>query len=352
MTPHRPYRRLLERHLRETRGTPAASRSARGARRPRPAQPRRSARRDVVGQVADAWPRRRSTSCAAAAARRSCSRTQGRVRHRGARDRHLRRARGARRGGRRHETAELAAATAPTRSACSPTCAADPAHAARRVGGPRRGRGTAPRSRSRATTTSTRARSSPAWASLGQDELATVLAYERANRNRRTIVERAKRSPPPSRGRATTRPTWPRSWPASTQAVAGSVRDYESRHRRARRDPRGGRRAQQLIIGAAEATSTGRPSARRPRAPGERAAGRIDHDHQTRGSPGGRPPAREPGGVHELHRAQVDADHGPPAARSSAVVQPRHGGHVDLAAHGQQRASLMRPRRTRTARPA
>jgi len=67
---------------------------------------------------------------------------------------------------------------------------------------------------------------------LGQDELATVLAYERANRNRRTIVER---------GQAlTASEPWAGYDEADVaeilsrldEAIAGSVRDYESRHRR------------------------------------------------------------------------------------------------------------------------
>jgi ferritin-like metal-binding protein YciE len=67
---------------------------------------------------------------------------------------------------------------------------------------------------------------------LGQDELAAVLAYERARRNRRTIVERAEA--------LTADEPWDGYDEAETaeivarldEAIAGSVRDYESRHRR------------------------------------------------------------------------------------------------------------------------
>jgi ferritin-like metal-binding protein YciE len=67
---------------------------------------------------------------------------------------------------------------------------------------------------------------------LGQDELATVLAYERANRNRRTIVERAED--------LTAEEPWPGYDDADVTAVlagidsttANAVREYESRHRR------------------------------------------------------------------------------------------------------------------------
>ncbi|HET6551371.1 MAG TPA: DUF892 family protein, partial [Solirubrobacter sp.] len=67
---------------------------------------------------------------------------------------------------------------------------------------------------------------------LTQDDLAAVLAYERANRNRRTVVERA-------RALTATEP-WDGYDEADTaeilarldEAIAGSVRDYESRHRR------------------------------------------------------------------------------------------------------------------------
>jgi ferritin-like metal-binding protein YciE len=67
---------------------------------------------------------------------------------------------------------------------------------------------------------------------LSQDDLATVLAYERAHRNRRTVVERAQ-------ALVAAEP-----WDGYDEAdeseilarldgpIAGSVRDYESRHRR------------------------------------------------------------------------------------------------------------------------
>ena len=67
---------------------------------------------------------------------------------------------------------------------------------------------------------------------LSQAQLATVWAYERARRNRRTIVERAHA--------LTADPPWAGYDEADTaeilarldEAIAGSVRDYESRHRR------------------------------------------------------------------------------------------------------------------------
>jgi ferritin-like metal-binding protein YciE len=67
---------------------------------------------------------------------------------------------------------------------------------------------------------------------LSQAQLATVLAYERGSRNRRTIVERARA--------LTADPPWAGYDEAGTaeilarldEAIAGSVRDYESRHRR------------------------------------------------------------------------------------------------------------------------
>ncbi len=67
---------------------------------------------------------------------------------------------------------------------------------------------------------------------LGQDELAAVLAYEQANRNRRAVVEKAQQ--------LTTAPPWPGYDDATTEEVlerldqdhAGAVRDYEARHRR------------------------------------------------------------------------------------------------------------------------
>jgi ferritin-like metal-binding protein YciE len=67
---------------------------------------------------------------------------------------------------------------------------------------------------------------------LSQSDLAAVLAYERAHRNRRTVIERAETL------------TTPEPWDGYDDAdvveilarldepVAGSVRDYESRHRR------------------------------------------------------------------------------------------------------------------------
>lgn len=67
---------------------------------------------------------------------------------------------------------------------------------------------------------------------LTQDELAAVLAYERANRNRRTVVERALD--------LTAEEPWPGYDRADEMAVlagidattADAVREYESRHRR------------------------------------------------------------------------------------------------------------------------
>jgi ferritin-like metal-binding protein YciE len=67
---------------------------------------------------------------------------------------------------------------------------------------------------------------------LTQAELAGVLAYERANRNRRTVVERAEA--------LTATEPWAGYDEADVaeilarldEAIAGSVRDYESRHRR------------------------------------------------------------------------------------------------------------------------
>ena len=67
---------------------------------------------------------------------------------------------------------------------------------------------------------------------LSQTQLATVWAYERTRRNRRTIVERAHA--------LTADPPWVGYDEADTaeilarldEAIAGSVRDYESRHRR------------------------------------------------------------------------------------------------------------------------
>jgi ferritin-like metal-binding protein YciE len=67
---------------------------------------------------------------------------------------------------------------------------------------------------------------------LSQAQLATVLAYERGRRNRRTIVERAQA--------LTADPPWAGYDDADAaeilarlnEAIAGTVRDYESRHRR------------------------------------------------------------------------------------------------------------------------
>jgi ferritin-like metal-binding protein YciE len=67
---------------------------------------------------------------------------------------------------------------------------------------------------------------------LSQAELAAVLAYERANRNRRTVVERAEA--------LTASEPWAGYDEADVaeivarldEAIAASVRDYESRHRR------------------------------------------------------------------------------------------------------------------------
>jgi ferritin-like metal-binding protein YciE len=67
---------------------------------------------------------------------------------------------------------------------------------------------------------------------LSQDQLATVLAYERGGRNRRAIVERAQT--------LTADPPWAGYDEADTaeilgrldESIAGNVRDYESRHRR------------------------------------------------------------------------------------------------------------------------
>jgi ferritin-like metal-binding protein YciE len=67
---------------------------------------------------------------------------------------------------------------------------------------------------------------------LSQVQLATVLAYERGRRNRRTIVERAQA--------LTADPPWAGYDEADTaeilarldEAIAAGVRDYESRHRR------------------------------------------------------------------------------------------------------------------------
>lgn len=67
---------------------------------------------------------------------------------------------------------------------------------------------------------------------LGQGDLAAVLAYEQAHRNRRAVVEKAQQ--------LTTTPPWPGYDEATAAEVlerldndnAGAVRDYESRHRR------------------------------------------------------------------------------------------------------------------------
>ena len=67
---------------------------------------------------------------------------------------------------------------------------------------------------------------------LSQADLATVLTHERANRGRRSILERGEN--------LTATPPWPGYDDASAEDVvaridsrhAGAVRDYESRHRR------------------------------------------------------------------------------------------------------------------------
>lgn len=67
---------------------------------------------------------------------------------------------------------------------------------------------------------------------LSQTDLATVLAYERAHRNRRAVVEKA--------DQLTSTPPWPGYDDDTAEAIvsrldgekAGAVRDYESRHRR------------------------------------------------------------------------------------------------------------------------
>ncbi len=67
---------------------------------------------------------------------------------------------------------------------------------------------------------------------LSQADLRTVLEYERAHRNRRSVVERA--------GQLTAEPPWPGYDRDDTATIlarltaedAGAVRDYESRHRR------------------------------------------------------------------------------------------------------------------------
>ena len=66
---------------------------------------------------------------------------------------------------------------------------------------------------------------------LSQDQLAAVLAYERAHRDRRAVIEKAEQLTATRRGRDTTR-TQPRRSSAARRHVAGAVRDYESRHRR------------------------------------------------------------------------------------------------------------------------
>jgi ferritin-like metal-binding protein YciE len=67
---------------------------------------------------------------------------------------------------------------------------------------------------------------------LGQDDLATVLAYEEAHRDRRAVIEKARQ--------LTATPPWPGYDEATTEEIlerldqhhAGPVRDYEARHRR------------------------------------------------------------------------------------------------------------------------
>ncbi|MDA0174437.1 DUF892 family protein [Solirubrobacter taibaiensis] len=67
---------------------------------------------------------------------------------------------------------------------------------------------------------------------LSQDQLAVVLAYERAHRARRAVIEKAEQ--------LTATPPWPGYDEDSAEAIAerldgtlaGAVRDYESRHRR------------------------------------------------------------------------------------------------------------------------
>ncbi len=67
---------------------------------------------------------------------------------------------------------------------------------------------------------------------LTQDQLAAVLAYERARRNRRAVIEKAEQ--------LTATPPWAGYDEDSVEAIlerlngalAGAVRDYESRHRR------------------------------------------------------------------------------------------------------------------------
>ena len=67
---------------------------------------------------------------------------------------------------------------------------------------------------------------------LTQDQLAAVLAYERAHRNRRAVIEKAEQ--------LTATPPWAGYDEDSVEAIlerltgalAGAVRDYESRHRR------------------------------------------------------------------------------------------------------------------------
>jgi ferritin-like metal-binding protein YciE len=67
---------------------------------------------------------------------------------------------------------------------------------------------------------------------LSQDQLAAVLAYERAHRNRRAVIEKAEQ--------LTATPPWAGYDEDSVEAIverltgalAGAVRDYESRHRR------------------------------------------------------------------------------------------------------------------------
>ena len=125
MTPRGPYRRLLERHLRET---PRPRRRARD-RLDSSTEPHRRhdrSRRDRRRPGRSRSPRARSTSCAARGhARRSCSRTpRTSARPRRWRSPPTTRSRRSPRRSATPRPPRSRAPTAPTRSACSPTCAA------------------------------------------------------------------------------------------------------------------------------------------------------------------------------------------------------------------------------------
>ena len=106
---------------------------------------------------------------------------------------------------------------------------------------------------------------------LTQDQLAAVLAYERAHRNRRAVIEKAEQ--------LTATPPWAGYDEDSVEAIlerltgalAGAVRDYESRHRRRVDGPRsraagaqrlrliGERRRRPPVCAMTRRTAAGRP---------------------------------------------------------------------------------------------